>query len=93
MQQINIMHSDPLVTQPLPDGNGYTWKLASLLGNMLHIAEELFGQRDPSYTILGIEIGSDIPHIWYPGDRKHIVIQQFSHIQIRPKLKLKFLFY
>lgn len=75
MQQINITHSDPLVTQPLSDGNGYTWTLASLLGNMLHIAEELFGQRDPSYTILGIEIGSNIPHIWYPGDRKYIVIQ------------------
>ena len=56
MQQINI-NSDLLVTQPLPNDNGYTWTLASLLGDMLHIAEELFGPRDLSYTILGIEFG------------------------------------
>ena len=75
MQQIDITYSHPLVSQVLPEGNGYTWTLASLLGNMLYIAEELFGQRDYSYTILGIEIGPDIPKIWYPGNRKDIVIQ------------------
>ena len=42
---------------------------------MLHIAEELFGQRDYSYTILGIEIGPDLPKIWYPGNRRDIIIQ------------------
>ncbi|MDE0636568.1 MAG: hypothetical protein OXI43_12075 [Candidatus Poribacteria bacterium] len=41
---------------------------------MLHTAEELFGQRDLSYTILGIEFVEDGPRIWYPGDRKHIII-------------------
>ena len=75
MQQINITYSTPLVTQVRPEGSGYTWTLASLLGNMLNMAEELFGQRDYSYTILGIEIGPDIPKIWYPGNRKHIIIQ------------------
>ena len=75
MQQIDITYSDPLVTRVRPEGNGYTWTLASLLGNMLHIAEELFGQRDYSYTILGIEIGPDIPKIWYPGNRRDIIIQ------------------
>ena len=74
MQQINI-NSDLLVTQSLPNDNGYTWTLASLLGDMLHIAEELFGPRDLSYTILGIEFVADVPQIWYPGDRKHIIIQ------------------
>ena len=75
MQQIDITYSDPLVTRVQPEGNGYTWTLASLLGNMLHIAEGLFGKRDHSYTILGIEIGPDLPKIWYPGNRKDIVIQ------------------
>ena len=75
MQHINISGSDPIVTRPLPDGSGYTWTLPSLLGDMLCIAEELFGPRDQSYTILGIEIGSDNPRIWYPGDCKHIIIQ------------------
>ena len=39
------------------------------------MAEELFGPRDLSYTILGIEFCPDNPRIWYPGDRRHIIIQ------------------
>ena len=74
MSQINI-NSDLLVAQRLPDSNGYTWTLASRLSDMLHMAEEVFGPRDPSYTILGIEFVSDNPRIWYPGNRRHIVIQ------------------
>ena len=60
MPQINI-DSDLLVAQRLSDGCGYTWTLASRLGEMLHMAEELFGPRDCSYTILGIEFGPDNP--------------------------------
>ena len=59
MPQINI-DSDLLVAQRLPDGSGYTWTLASRLGEMLHMAEELFGPRDCSYTILGIEFTGQI---------------------------------
>ena len=72
MQQINI-NNDLLVRQCLP--NGYTWTLASRLGDMIYMAEKLFGPRDLSYTILGIEFVADGPRIWYPGDRKHIIIQ------------------
>ena len=72
MQQINI-NNDLLVTQCLP--NGYTWTLASRLEDMIYMAEELFGPRDQSYTMLGIEFVADGPRIWYPGDRKHIIIQ------------------
>ena len=74
MSQINI-NSGLLIAHRLPEGNGYTWTLASRLGDMLHIAEKLFGPRDPSYTILGIEFVSDNPRIWYPGSRGHIIIQ------------------
>ena len=74
MQQINI-NSDLLVTQRLPNGNRYTWTLASRLSDMLNMAEELFGQRDHSYTILGIEFVADGPRIWYPGNRQHVIIQ------------------
>ena len=75
MQQINI-NSDLLVAQRNANRNGYTWTLASRLGDMLHMAENLFGPRDCSYTILGIEFGPDNhPRIWYPGNRRHIVIQ------------------
>ena len=64
-----------IVAEPLHTGTGYTWTLASRLGNMLHMAEELFGPRDYSYTLLGIEFGPDNPRIWYPGNRRHIIIQ------------------
>jgi hypothetical protein len=42
---------------------------------MLRLAEEKFGERDRSYTILGIEYSEDIPRTWYPGNCKHIAIQ------------------
>ena len=63
------------ITEPNPEGNGYKWTLPSLLSNMLHTAEELFGPRDMSYTVLGIEFENNGPQVWYPGNRKHIVIQ------------------
>lgn len=74
MKQINV-NSELLVTQRLSDGSGYTWTLASRLGEMLQMAEELFGQQDSSYTILGVEFIVGIPQIWYPGNCKHIIIQ------------------
>ena len=55
--------------------NGFTWTLASRLGDMLHLAEELFGPRDKSFTILGVEIGPDVPRLWYPGNRGSVVVQ------------------
>lgn len=63
------------ITEPNPDGNGYKWTLPSLLGDMLNKAEKLFGPRDMSYTILGIEFNNTGPRVWYPGDCKHIIIQ------------------
>lgn len=74
MKQIKV-NSELLVTQSLPDDSGYTWTLASRLGEMLQMAEELFGPRDSSYTILGVEFIVGIPQIWYPGNCKHIIIQ------------------
>ena len=74
MPQISI-EKNLLFAERMSDGSGYTWTLASRLGEMLNMAEELFGPRDCSYTILGIEFGPDNPRIWYPGDRRHIIIQ------------------
>ena len=74
MPQINI-DSDLLVAQRLPD-DSVSWTLASRLGDMLDMAENLFGERDYCYTILGIQFTSDDPQIWYRGKhRKHIIIQ------------------
>ena len=72
MAQIQI-NNNLLVAQSIP--NGYTWTLASRLGDMLHMTEKLFGPRDKSYTILGTEFVEHDPQIWFPGDHKHIIIQ------------------
>lgn len=55
--------------------SGYTPTLVSRLGAMLSDAENMYGPRDQTYTILGIEFGRGIPSLWYPGDCKHIAIQ------------------
>jgi len=67
--------SQLIEARQLYGGGGYTWTLASQLGNMLQLAQSQFGSRDESYTILGIEFIDDQPRIWYPGDCKNIVIQ------------------
>lgn len=64
-----------IVAQRLPTNDGYTWTLASRLGHMLQRAEELYGLRDTSYTILGIEFTDGNPQSWWPGNRRNIVIQ------------------
>lgn len=63
------------ITEPNHNGDGYKWTLPSLLGDMLYKAEERFGPRDMSYTILGIEFENTGPRVWYPGNCKHIIIQ------------------
>ncbi|MET4491645.1 hypothetical protein [Bradyrhizobium sp. LA7.1] len=62
------------------DYGRWTYTLTTLLGDWLYQAEERFGPRDQSWTILGIEVGTSRPQIWYPGgsERKHVVIQ-LSH--------------
>jgi len=61
------------LARPFP--GGFTWTLASRLGQMLHDLEGRFGPRDPSYTILGIEFKAGGPQLWFPGNRRHMVIQ------------------
>jgi hypothetical protein len=41
----------------------------------LSIAEEYYGPRDRSYTILGVEFSNDNPRIWYPGNCGNVVVQ------------------
>lgn len=54
---------------------GWTYTLASQLGQILRTAQERFGPRDQSYTILGVEFADSGPQIWYPSDYRDIVIQ------------------
>ncbi len=55
--------------------DGYSLTLVSRLGEMLRLAEEMYGRRDNEYTILGIEFSSDGPKICYPGNCKNVAIQ------------------
>jgi len=66
--------SSIFISHPIP--HGYSWTITSKLGHILRTAEEKYGPRDYTYTILGIEFNQDgHPRIWYPGDCKNIVIQ------------------
>ena len=61
------------ISHPTP--NGYSWTITSKLGHILRTAEEKYGKRDYSYTILGVEFSQDGPMIWYPGNCRNIIIQ------------------
>ena len=53
----------------------YTWTLPSLLGDMLAMAQAMFGERDHAYTILGVEYCGDQPRVWCPGNRRDLIVQ------------------
>ena len=53
----------------------YTWTLPSLLGDMLRVAQKLFGERDHAYTLLGVEYCGDRPRVWCPGNRRDLIVQ------------------
>jgi len=76
---IGYCHDCLWATRPLSSGGGYAWSMASRTGDMLEMAENLFGPRDMSWTILGAEIRKDDtdPQNWYPGypRRKDIIFQ------------------
>ncbi len=59
------------------DGRSFSWTLTTRIGDMLHEAEQLFGERDKSWTILGCQYCRDDmqPENWHPGypRRKDIV--------------------
>jgi len=51
-----------------------SWTLTSILGNMMQLAEQLYGERDCRYTILGYEFFGQVPHIYFfEGDFTVIV--------------------
>jgi hypothetical protein len=66
------------VSHPIPCGGSFT--LTTYLGLFLRKAEERAGQRDLSWTILGVEFFGEerdgaMPHIWYPGNCGYIAIR------------------
>lgn len=62
-----------------PIEGGYSWTITSLLGTILKDAESLYGERDRSFNILGVELcDQEQPQTWYPGGwsgQKDVIIQ------------------
>lgn len=62
-----------------PIDNGFTWTLASRMAQALREAEKRYGERDKSWTLLGVEFSKGKqPQVWYPysqDNKKFIIIQ------------------
>ena len=69
------VYDDLVLSQRLPTDNGWSYTLASRLGQLLRSAEQQFGPRDTSYTPLGFEFVADGPRTWYPDNCRHVIIQ------------------
>jgi hypothetical protein len=69
--------SDQILASPIK--GGFSWTLPSRLGQILSEAESLYGERDKSWTLLGVEfVSNDQPAIWYPfshEDKKYLLVQ------------------
>lgn len=70
-----MLLSNHYLTHPLPTNDGYTWTLASRLGAMLREIEILYGERDKSWTFVGVEFEKNGPQNWFPGNCGNIAIQ------------------
>jgi len=62
-----------IYAKPIP--GGYSWTLTSRLGEILREIQSAYGERDMSYTLLGIEYEDSGPRNWFPGNCKNIAIQ------------------
>jgi hypothetical protein len=71
---------------------GYTWTFTSKLGQILQDAEQHYGKRDHSWTLLGIEFSSDHqPKVWYPyskDNEKFIIIQLTQKAYCQEKIAI-----
>jgi len=71
-----LVNSNLVLTSRLSDG-GYTCtSLSNRLGQSLQLAEKLFGPRNPSYTILGVDFSTmDHPSQIYVGtDHRQVIV-------------------
>ncbi|MCJ8348536.1 hypothetical protein [Moritella sp.] len=58
---------------------GYSWTLTSRLADMLEKSKLIYGERDKSFTVLGIEFEENGPQVWYPFSSEYIAIQLSNH--------------
>jgi hypothetical protein len=69
-------------TAELIDGL-YPWTFITNLGRSLALAEELYGRRDMSWTILGVEVAAKgPPNTWYPSHYPDSVLVRVSTVAL-----------
>lgn len=73
----SIIHPALLLTNPAASKIRPT--LAARMGEMLFHAQTMYGQRDLSYTFLGIEFTTEPPHVTYLSDTLKGVIIQLNY--------------
>lgn len=71
------------VSVRLPEGR-HSFTFTTLVGEFLNELEMKYGERDHSYTLLGIEFGGDTPCIWYPGNCKNVAIRLTDTAALEP---------
>jgi hypothetical protein len=59
--------------------NGYSWTLTSRLADMLEKSKLIYGERDKTYTVLGIEFEENGPQVWFPFSGEYVAIQLSNH--------------
>jgi hypothetical protein len=73
---IRILKRHILAEEDEVEKGAYSWTLVSVLGEALLMAEELFGKRDKTYTILGIDYAEEAQVCCPPPRRaKHLIVQ------------------
>ena len=77
----SIIHPQLIITSKENKATRST--MASRLGEMLIVAENLFGQRDHRYTFLGIEFTNDAPHIHFEPN-KNMIMQLHMGAMLEP---------
>lgn len=72
---VTWLHTDLIVEQQTGKRGEHPSTLAAALGHILHRLEILYGPRDTSFTVLGIEFRTGSSRLLYPENRRQIVIQ------------------
>ncbi len=62
------------LSPPLGDGN-WRFALAAEVDKIVQRAESQFGERDRSYSVLGVEFHVGNPELYYPNSDRRIVIR------------------
>lgn len=67
--------ADELVLSTAYPNGTNSWTLATRLSQVLTEVEAQYGERDRTFTFVGVEFFKGVPHIWFPGGGKHVIVR------------------